>query len=301
MGIKSGCLKPTLFGCLGLIVFGLIFGGISAFLALRGLDKQQIEEPELTHQLPGPAGGGEGSSGRVNQVILDLGEGEFKIRPAHPGEGVSVDAHYDREVHELQEDLEVRPDSSWVYRVRFRRTMPALQALFRALMGADAETYVRVNLPPDVPLALTIRSEKGGLEADLGGLWLTEADIRFRMGGFSLSVDEPLREPMDRLSIVGRMGGFEAGDLGNASPRSLDLDWRMGGASVDLDGPWASDADIRMTVRMGGMVVLVPEEVDARGVPDPGYHLRRDAAEVPPPVLRFSLSQRMGEIEVFRR
>ena len=148
--------------------------------------------------------------------------------------------------------------------------------------------------------------EKGGFEAELGGLWITETDIRYAMGGFSLDVSDPLREPMESLTIQGKMGGFEAGGLGNASPRVLTVDCQMGGADIDLRGDWLRDCDISLAVRMGGMAVIVPDEVEVEGVPGslPGGEepeLRRADRELSPPLLRFSLSQSMGEIEITHR
>ena len=81
-----------------------------------------------------------------------------------------------------------------------------------------------------------IRLRQGGFEAELGGLWLTDADIVFRKGGFSLDISEPLKEPLQRLKINGAMGGFEADNLGNASPKVVDVQCRMGGAEIDLRG-----------------------------------------------------------------
>jgi hypothetical protein len=298
MSFQKGCLKPALFGCLGILLIGILVIVISAFVAWRGLDKTQVEDQELTPVVVGPETRQSAAPGRV---IVELGQGEFRIRPARPGEGVYVKARYDREVFELEDHFEGTLDSEWVYSVRFRRTMPALQALFRTLLGGKTDTYVHVYLPPDLKLSLDLLVEEGALEADLGGLWISDADIRFLKGGFELSIDEPLQEPMDRLAIRGRMGGFEAHRLGNASPRSLSVDCKMGGADIDLRGHWVQDCDIELAVRMGGMGVGIPRNVDARGISVAGSNLRRSDPEVPQPVLRFSLSQSMGEIECYRR
>ena len=132
------------------------------------------------------------------------------------------------------------------------------------------------------------------------GLWLTEAEIIFKKGGFSLDVSEPLREPLQRLKIHGYMGGFEADHLGNASPRILDVNCRMGGAEIDLRGQWANDCDLDLSVRMGGMAVLVPEDIRVQGVPAIDAGPLSENPEVPVPTLNFRLNQKMGEIEVIQ-
>jgi len=323
METKRGCLKYGLLGCLGMVALFLLLLVITAFVAWRGIDKQQIEEGELrpalvavatlpaepaapaapdTPDAPATPAVFQAPRKAAGRVILELGQGEFEIRPAPPGSGIRVETHYDSNAHELVDELTTLPDSSWVYRIRFRQTISGLQAMFRALLGGDTDAYVHVYLPPDIPIALEVSVEKGGFEAELGGLWITETDIRYAMGGFSLDVSEPLREPMESLTIHGKMGGFEAGRLGNASPRVLTVECQMGGADVDLRGDWLRDCDISLAVRMGGMAVIVPDEVEVEGVPggeEP--ELRRADRELSPPLLRFSLSQSMGEIEVIHR
>lgn len=298
MGVKQGCFKPALFGCLGILVLGIVFVGISAMLAGIGLKDEQIQEPRLT-----PRQGGATSlpHGKPGFVLLELGQAEFEIRPARPGEGLEVEARFDRDVFELTDEYEMLPDSSWAYRVRFRRTIPALQALFRAIMGGDTDAYVNVYLPPDLPIALEVHAKEGALTANLGGLWITEAEVRFAKGGFSLEVDEPLREPLEKLVIIGRMGGFEAKRLGNASPRILEVDCRFGGADIDLRGSWVQDSNVQLVVRMGGMSVTVPDEVGVRGLAARDPVLWQEDAEVPSPVLTFQISEGMGEIEIDRR
>lgn len=298
MAGRSGCFKYGLFGCLGIVVIFVGIVAVTALVARKGLDEQRIDEPELTPAAIGLTAPQRALPGRV---VLELAQGEFQVMPSPPGEGVIVRARYDKEVHELTDSFETMPDSSWVYHVRFRRTIPALQALMRALMGGDTDTWIHIYLPADSPISLDVLAKEGGFEADLGGLWITDADIRFDKGGFSLDVGEPLHEPMKSLTIHGRMGGFQAVGLGNASPRNLVVDCRMGGADMDLRGAWAGDCDARLSIRMGGMSVVVPDDMEVEGFETSGRRLRRRDVEVPAPVLRLSVSQSMGEVDVSRR
>ena len=102
---------------------------------------------------------------------------------------------------------------------------------------------------------------------------------------------------MERLSIVGSMGGFEASSLGNASPRELEVDFSMGGMDLDLRGRWAGDSDISLRSSMGGGVLRLPRDVRIEGlatsrIGDP------TETEVEPPTLRFSVSSDMGNLEI---
>jgi hypothetical protein len=305
MSEKRGCFKTGLFGCLGIFVILVVFVGVTALVAWNRAGTVTIEEKVLAPETAGrpaavknakvtevPAGTG--------RVVLDLSQGEFEIHPDLPARGVRVEATYDSEVYLIEDYFESFPDSSWVYGVRSHRTISGLQALFRQLMTGGKGPRIDVYLPADIPLELQVLVQEGGFEAELGGLWITSAEFHYNKGGFSLSIDEPLREPMERMVIRGSMGGFEAERLGNASPKSLDVICRMGGADIDLRGDWAQDANIHMDVAMGGMGVQVPEDVQVVGVESTKGSFVSIAREVPLPVLRFSVKAKMGEIEVYQ-
>ena len=294
----KGCLKPTCLGCLGLLVILIIVIGITAAVAWRGAEKQRLEDRELAAAEAAPTDAFITGPGRV---ILDLGQGEFTIGSAAPGEGIQVKARFDQETHELLDEYKILPDSTWVYRVGYRRTIPALQAILQAIFSEHTESRVEVYLPPDLPIVLEIHVKQGGCEVDLGGLWITEADINFKQGGFELDVSEPLHEPLERMTVIGRMGGFDTRRLGNASPRTLVVDCRMGGASIDLRGEWLRDSNITARVSMGGMAIMVPDDVEVRGTDVEGSRLRTRDREVPLPVLTISTQAQMGEVEVIQR
>ena len=302
MSKAPGCFKFTLLGCLGFFAIIVLIVGITAVVAWVNLDDKQIEDRVLTPvadvaTVAADADSPVPVSVHHGRLILDLAQGEFQIHPAEAGEKLTIRAEYDAEVHRLEEEFESLPDSSWVYRLRFYQTMPLLQSLFRQLMGGGYESSIHVYIPPDIPIELELAVEKGGFEAELGGLWITAAAISYRQGGFSLSFDEPLQKPMESLSIHGRMGGFEAFRLGNASPRSLDIECAMGGADVDLKGRWLRSCDARLSVTMGGMDVRTPRDIEVVTTDD-DEPIRRADAETPLPVLRLKVSEKMGGIEI---
>lgn len=298
MAKRPGCWKTTLFGCLGLIVLLVLFVGITALLARINLSDQKPVDDTIAPRAEAETTWDGPPLGKPGRLVLDIGQGEFQVSPAPPGAGLSLRARYDAEVHELTDEFVVNPDSSWSYTLHFHQTMPGLQALFRAIMGGSTDARVEVFMPPESPIELEILMREGGFEAELGGLWLTSADIDFARGGFSLDVHEPLVEPMDSFVIKGRMGGFDIRRLGNASPRLLDIDTSMGGASVDLEGAWRGDADIRLKSSMGGVDVRLPDDVVVEGVEAPRNDRLLRERETPVPVLRFDVQFKMGEIEI---
>jgi len=301
MSEKRGCLKIGLFGCLGTLVILIVVVGTTAMIAWKRSGTVSIEEKVLTPEAAGAPAEVRGSKvteipAGVGRVVLDLAQGEFTIHPDQPGTGVRVAATFDSEVYLVEDYFESLPDSSWVYGVRSARTVSGLHAMIRRLMGSGHSPTIDIYLPADAPLELQIRVQEGSCESELGGLWITKADFRYKKGGFSLGFDEPLKEPMESLTIHGSMGGFEASRLGNASPRVLDVNCRMGGADIDLRGAWARDADISLDVAMGGMSVQVPDDVRTEGVEGSVPTLQGND-ELSLPLLRFFSKAKMGEID----
>jgi hypothetical protein len=307
VGSRSGCLKIAGFGCLGVIAIVVVLAGITALSVRprRGGAQQaartlapSIMAPATVDSVTVPAT----RRPRLGRLVVDVAQGGFTIEPGVAGEGVRVEAHYDTSMYELREDL-VETDSTWVYTLRMRRTTSGLASIVQQIIngGGDEENELRVVLPPDMPVALDITVKQGGFDAEVGGCWITTADVTYAMGGFTLSVDEPLREPMQSLAVRGSMGGFEGKRLGNASPRTIDVACSMGGAELDLRGLWRHDCDLKLDASMGGMEVRLPDGVRVEGIADPdSAGALRHETEVALPVLRFASKASMGEIEVYR-
>nr|MEE4269055.1 hypothetical protein [Candidatus Krumholzibacteria bacterium] len=310
MAEKRGCFKTGCLGCLGVLGVGLLFLVILAGVAWNGARDKEVVDRELSAptevaQLDAPdVVSGEArealASPKGGRLVLNLNQGEFELHRGAPGQELTIKANFDDDIYNLEDKFETLPDSTWVYQVRFYRTIGGMQALLRQVFGGGHNNSIHVYLPPDVPIELVIDSEEGGFEADLGGLWLTSADISFAKGGFALEISEPLHEPVDSFVIRSRMGGFDAQGLGNASPHRLVVESRMGGAQVDLSGQWLNDCTAQMSIRMGGMAVVLPDGINILGVATDGSDLTRTDQELGLPTLSLSLTQSMGEIDVVR-
>lgn len=304
MAEGRGCLKKSLFGCLGLMAV-VIVASVAFSLWATNMVKnaQETEEPvlapladieNLEHQDAFPVW----ALGYPGRVIINMQRGEFHITPAERGEPAHVDGRYDPEIHALAENFVMLPDSTWVYQVEFRQIKSGISTWFKG--GPDPR--VEVFLPMDTPFALDSLVKQGGIEADLGGLWITDADIRYSQGGFALEFSEPLQEPMRTLAIRGTMGGFAGEGLGNASPSALLVRCGMGGADIDLNGDWRNDCTVDLGVTMGGMSARTPRNVDVVLNGDPGDGTLRQAnEEVPVPVLTIITRMKMGEVDVSHR
>jgi hypothetical protein len=297
---KYGC-----FGCLGIIL--LMVGALAVMIGIaknqagKGEVAEQTTSPEIPAPSfdlpePDPTLAGIDLPRATGTIELDLSGGEFHIMPAAEGEKLHIKAVYDKEAFAFEESLKMEEGEPWVYRVTFRQTQTGLMSIIRRIVS-DVEPRIDVYIPTDQPVALDLRLSKGGAEVELGGLWITEADIDMEMGGMALMVSSPLQAPMDRLSASASMGGFAVSRLGNASPRVLEVDAQMGGMALDLRGKWVTDSKVSIRFAMGGASLELPEGVRFQGLSQPGVSIPEDA-EIPPPTLTFDITGEPENLEI---
>jgi hypothetical protein len=283
-------------GCLGLA--GLVLVALTVVLVVAAVTAppKKVEDRLLSYEIPTEVAGEGYSRGRI---ILEIREAELHVKPVEPGEPLRVEARYDVNAFALDEEFDPGTDGSpvWVYRATFRRNdrAGAFAGLVSLVRGSTAR--IHVFLPADVPIDLDLNMRKGGAVVRLAGLWLRTAEVDFESGAFDLSVAEPLREPMESLTIRTALGGSLLNGLGNASPRKLDVSYRVGGLDMDLGGHWLADAEININGAMGGGVVHLPSGVILEGL-DLGGIEPPTLPEVKPPTLRFSVSTSRGKLEL---
>jgi hypothetical protein len=302
-GFKVGC-----FGCLAFVFLLVILGAVVFGIAWNQVRTEEVAKEELTRVLTAPevpaiedAPLDVPTEFVVEQpagtVVLDLRNTVFEVKPARPGEPLSVKATFDANHYGLSERFsEALDDEGWTYEVSFRRTSDsyALTTLKEMLGGTKPD--VDIYLPADLFYDLELDVKQGGAEVELGGLWLANVDIRFLQGGGAVEFSEPLQSPAEAMAIQFSQGGGAVENLGNASPRSVDVSFSMGGGYLDLRGPWQADSEITIDQSMGGVSVHLPRDVVLRGI---GRYDTEEPAEgeTDVPVLRFSTSSHLGELE----
>jgi hypothetical protein len=325
---KAGAGKWFLygcFGCLGLVAFMvMIVIGLAGIASLQ-VGKEEISSESITPDLPvssmAPGSADlpdavgardsnptmpdlralEPDAAALGRVVIEAARSEVQVEPAQPGEPLRVEASYDKSSYELQESVEMNEDGTWVYLVKFKgkSTGFGLMATLKQLVGGSSPS-VKVFLPRDVPLDLEATTTQGGLEMELGGLWLRNAEIEFQQGGAAIEFSEPLRAPMDSLAVNGSMGGVAIMEVGNASPGKVDFSFSMGGGLIDLRGPWQNDSEISLSANMGGGEVRLPKDLAIEGL-DLDSSGPKSTAELPMPTLRFKASESTQESLKFRR
>jgi len=308
---QSGCKTGFKFGCFGCLAVLFLLTLITAIvfgIAWNQVRNEQVETQELSQVLAvaEPVGIEDEPlevptefvvTEPAGRVILDLRNTVFEIRPAPPGDPLTVRAKFDVNDYLLTESFEEGPDDhGWVYEVGFRRISDsyALSVLKELLGGSKPK--VKIFLPSDVLFDLEADFMQGGADVELGGLWLKNVDIRFLQGGGAVEFSEPLRHPAESFTVRFTQGGGAVEGVGKASPKIVDVSFSMGGGYLDLRGPWQGDAEVTIDQSMGGVSVQLPRNAILRGI---GRYDTEEPAEGGDdvPVLRFSTSSHFGELE----
>lgn len=320
----TGCFKFGCFGCLSVVALGVGFVLLLGAIQVTSDQSPKPQQSQTSHELPQLAdavfpGADQGNIPDVEleefpgddptpppagTLVLDLSAGEFNIRPGPPGEPIRVEADYDANSFELNEDFTANDDGTWGYKVRFGMRGGFLGSLFRG--GANgSRNEVNIIIPRGHPVRIVGKIGMGESEIDLGGLWVEEVDLETSMGDHFVEFREPTPMPVQAFSLQGSMGEVEIQDLGNASPASVQVKHGMGEMRVDLEGEWRNDADININFSMGGCRLFLPDDVfvdvdRARVAMGEGYVERRDESQVPAdaPTLSISAAGAMGEVRI---
>ena len=218
-------------------------------------------------------------------VLLELDSCEVYIEPGVPGEPLSVEAYYDAHDYRLEEIVEEGVPRN--YRLRFLVTSSRfITGIKQGLRGGQPQ--LRVRLPIDTPIELTLVQRNGGAIVDLGGLHLRAAD--FDVGGALLKVDadDRLQGDLERLTVKGRQGGLVVESLNLMQPKRIEVDFRMGQALFDFRGPWVSDTTVDLSMSLADAIVRLPRDARVTGL-DTGLITPAFSEEIRPPTLTFTV------------
>ena len=285
-----GRRKWWVLGCLGLtaivVLAVMIVAGLTWWSSRSADPRSSVfvhPSPEIdVNPLAGPA---QRAAGDAMKILLELDSCEVYIEPSAPGEPLNVEAHYDAHDYRLEEIVaEEDPDT---YHLRFVVTSSRLiTGLKQGIRGGQPQ--LRIRLPLETPLDLTLVQRNGGAIVDLSGLHVLNAD--FDAGGALLKIDadEPLQGELERFTVKGRQGGLFVESLNLMRPKRVDVDFRMGQATLDFRGTWMSDTTVDLSMSVADAILRLPREARVDGL-NTGPVTPSFGEELSPPTLTFSV------------
>lgn len=271
--IALGCLLFPVFLLLLMLVFALSarMAGVpesepvSTELA-QGLEVERVEpraeRPETRLETRGSQERGiPAFHGEFVRVRLELEEAEVEIVPGPADKGIQVAADYDEAVYDLRQEYGMDDDGHATYLLQLR---PRIHWLRRLLAGGEKEmeetdNFVRVRLPVDTPMELSMKLSKASAEIDLTDIAVVAWTGRLNMGEYSLEVDTQNPIDMSTLNLECKMGEFELHGLARLAPREMVLVGNMGEMRVDLGGPLVRDTALVVRMTMGELSLRLPD------------------------------------------
>ncbi len=184
------------------------------------------------------------------KVKVQYGAGRLGIRPAKGGELYRVDIRYDSDL--FDPITKYGPGSLEV----------GVEGTGRGVRLKNHKGgEMNLTLSPDVPLTLNL--DFGAVEAklDLGGLQIRALDIETGASDTELGFSTPNPVQCSTLSIQMGAAAFTADKLANSNCRNVDVEGGVGDVKLDFTGAWQHDMNADITLALGSMTFVVPEDV----------------------------------------
>jgi len=123
---------------------------------------------------------------------------------------------------------------------------------------------MRVAFANSIPLNLDVATGVGESRLSLSGLKLSRMDLAAGVGETKMSAYEPNPIPCESVRLKNGVGNLEAVGLGNLNFRDFEFKGGVGAATLDFTGDWKQNADIRIEVGVGGVVVRIPRDLGVK-------------------------------------
>ena len=125
----------------------------------------------------------------------------------------------------------------------------------------DNGQHLDLALSPEVPTSLDLKFGAGDADVDLGGLSLTDAQLKMGASQTRVRFSAPNRVSCRQLTFQVGAVDFRADRLGNARCGRIELLGGAGDITVDFTGDWGKVAETvaEITVGVGGLTLRVPE------------------------------------------
>ncbi len=124
----------------------------------------------------------------------------------------------------------------------------------------------RLNLLLSTEVEIQLDIEFGAVQAnvDLGGLQLSELNLRTGASESNIEVSRPNPVELGTARIEAGAAEFTATQLGNLHARNIHVDTGVGDVSLDFGGTWQRSAEVDLNVGLGTVELRFPRELGVR-------------------------------------
>jgi len=130
---------------------------------------------------------------------------------------------------------------------------------------------IRVKLTDDIPVSLDIELGAGKGDIDLSGIKMKSLKISSGASSVELRCGEPNRITLDRIDIESGVSKFTATNLCNTNFKKFKFSGGVGAYKLDFGGKLKQNANAKIEVGLGSIVVYVPKEVPTKVLYDDNW------------------------------
>ena len=194
-----------------------------------------------------------GTEASVN-VEVKYGAGQLRVGPATLGTLYRMKLRYDEDAFE--------PVSQYQ---RGTLRLGEETANRRVPVGRDHdEGSMELELARGVPMDLRLDFGAVRADLDLGGLALTDLELRTGASETTLDVSSPNTVQLRRADLEVGAAEFTARQLGNLNTSDLSVSAGVGKVRLELTGQWRENATVAVQMGLGSLELVVPEGLGVR-------------------------------------
>ena len=182
-------------------------------------------------------------------VVVKYGAGHFTIRPTRDGSLYRMRLRYDEEVYQPVADYQAGT---------LRLGVEGIGKKIR-VGGDDERGELELELAHGVPMDLELDFGAVRADLDLGGLSLTDLQLRTGASESRLDFSEPNPVAIRRARLEVGAADFSARRLGNLNAGEIDVSAGVGEVTLDLSGEWQRDSRVNVQMGLGSLDLVFPE------------------------------------------
>lgn len=195
---------------------------------------------------------------RQLRAVIEFAAGRLILRPGSPDRLYGLTLEYDAE--------RFRPIGS--YNPGTAEVRLGVEGIHGGGIRVDRRSALPqtalVEFPSSVDLSLdvSIGAAEGSLE--LGGLRLSELDLKNGASRTTVSFSKPNTGSCRSASATSGAGELTVSDLGNSGCRVWRIDGGVGAVTLDLGGAWPADGRFSLNMALGGVTLVAPRSLGIR-------------------------------------
>lgn len=187
------------------------------------------------------------------RVHVEYGAGRFNVRSVDEGVLYRMNLRYDEDTFEPV--AEFSGDRLHLGIESIRRNVN--------IKGRESGS-LDLELARGVPMSLDLEFGAVRADVDLGGLALTDLDLRTGASESTIDISEPNPSSMGTASFEVGAAEFTLRHLGNLNAERIQVDAGVGSLTLWLDGRWERDTQLSIDMGLGALELVVPEGLGIR-------------------------------------